>query len=56
MGMRIFANGKVLTKAARHASSLAPVDPRNCPGRSCALRFPAVQGGLAQMNPSAVEA
>jgi hypothetical protein len=56
MGMRIFANGKVLTKAARHASSLAPDDPRNCPGRSCALRFPAVLGGLAQMNPSAVEA
>ena len=54
--MRIFASCMVLTKASRYASLLAPMDPRNCPGRSCALLRPVLQGGLAQMNPSALEA
>ena len=54
--MRKFASCTVLTKAFRYASLLAPMDPRNCPGRSCALLRPILQRGLAQMNPSAVEA
>jgi hypothetical protein len=56
VGMRKFASCTVLTKAFRYAGLLAPMDLRNCPGRSCALLRPILQRGLAQMNPSAVEA
>jgi hypothetical protein len=55
MGMRIFASCTVLTKASRYGSLLAPMDPRNA-GKLCALLCPELLGGLAQMNPSAVEA
>jgi hypothetical protein len=54
--MRIFASCMALAKAARNGSLLAPLGLRNCPGRSCALLRPVLQGGRVQMNPSALQA
>ncbi len=53
--MRIFASCMVLTKAPRYASLLAPMDPRNCPGRSRALLRPMLQGGPVQIHPFALD-
>jgi hypothetical protein len=48
--MRTYASCRKLAGASCYAGFLAPIDPRNCLGRSCALLRPILLGG-PQIHP-----